>query len=308
MLPIPRALFAPSNLRSIYLGQRKQLFHVGRQLWNSNGRNSSVFEGLTKDVNYDSNDPSKLSNRMSVSADTSEEAPKDGAMTPDQITVDNDATLHKYIRSKQGPEKLAHQTLLSPLKRKLYMRNCELNDGVYKRDTVITLPGSKEKYRLKLSREEIDVLEPSVYVKSYRIKSSMKKTTQLLRLLNGLDVKTALTQCHFSSKKIARDVAEVLNRGIEDGQKLGLNENDMYIAQIWTGSDGWWVPRMDYKGRGRVGVIRHRYVHVRCILKTKSVTKRRLEYESQLKQQRRKPWVQLADKPVRGFPGGAYKW
>lgn len=308
MLPIPRALFAPSNLRTIYFGQRKQFFHVGRQLWNNNSRSSSIFEGLTKDVNYDSNDPSKLSNRMAVSADTAEGASEKAAVTPEQITVENDVNLHQYIRSKQGPEKLAHQTLLSPLKRKLYVRNCELNGGFYKKDTVITLPGSKEKYRLKLNREEIDVLEPSVYVKSYRIKSSMKKTTQLLRLLNGLDIKKALTQCHFSSKKIARDVADLLTRGIEDSQKLGLNENDMYIAQIWTGSDGWWTPRMEYKGRGRVGVIRHRYVHVRCILKTKSVTKRRLEYESQLKQQRRKPWIQLADKPVRGFPGGAYKW
>lgn len=308
MLQIPRFLFVSSNFRTIYHIQQKQLFHISRQLWSNNGGNSSVFEGLTKDVNYDSNDPSKLSNRMSVSADASKELPEDRAVTPDQITVDNDVTLHKYIRSKQGPEKLAHHTLLSPLKRKLYMKNCELNEGFYKKDTIITLPDSKEKYRLKLSREEIDVLEPSVYVKSYRIKSSMKKATQLLRVLNGLDIKTALTQCHFSSKKIAHDVAEMLNRGIEDGQKLGLDKNDMYIAQIWTGSDGWWTPRMEYKGRGRVGVIKHRYVHVRCILKTKSVTKRRLEYESQLKQQRRKPWVQLADKPVRGFAGGAYKW
>lgn len=245
---------------------------------------------------------------MSVNADSPQESSNEEPISPEQITMDNDIALQKYIRSKEGPEKLAHQTLLSPLKRKLYMRNCELNDGFYKRDTAIALPGTKEKYRLRLTREEIDVLEPSVYVKSYRIKSSMKKATILLRLLNGLDAKTALTQCHFSSKKIAGDVAEVLSRGIEDGERLGLNPDDLYISQIWTGSDGWWRPRMDFKARGRVGIIRHRYVHVRCILKTKSVTKRRLEYESQLKQQRRKPWVQLADKPVRGFPGGAYKW
>ena len=136
----------------------------------------------------------------------------------------------------------------------------------------------------------------------------MKKATLLLRMLNGLDVKKALTQCHFSQKQIARDVAGLLERGITDGEKLGLDADDLYISQIWTGSDGKWLKRIDYKARGRTGVLRHRYVHVRCILKTKSVTKKRLAYEAELKLQRRKPWVQLADKPVRGVTGGVYKW
>ena len=136
----------------------------------------------------------------------------------------------------------------------------------------------------------------------------MKKATQVLRLLNGLDAKEALTQCHFLDKKIARDIAELLERGIENGKKLDLDANDLYISQIWTGSDGQWQKRVEWKGRGRRGIIEHPYVHIKCILKTKSVTKRRLEHEAKLKQKNRKPWVQLADKPIRGSMGGVYKW
>lgn len=301
MFPLPRVLKGNLPFKGgFYL--RTQFFHVGRQL--SNGQNASLFGEMTKEVNLDNDDPNKISNRMTVMSDVSDAKKTDSI---DSITIENDTLLQKHIQRQQQPEKLAPYLLLSPFKRKLYLLNCKMN-GFYKSNSILRLPGTSNEYKLNLSRREIEVLEPSVYVKSYRIKSSLKKATLLLRLLNGLDVKKALTQCHFSKKKIARDVAEVLERGIEDGQKLGLDPDDLYIAQIWTGSDGTWAKRLEFKGRGRMGRIEHPYVHVRCILKTKSITKSRIAYEAQLKGLKRKPWIQLADKPVRGVPGGAYKW
>lgn len=297
MFPLRRVLSCQVPLKSCSV----RFFQVGRPLLNDQ---TSFFGEMTKKAKLDSDDPNKLSNKMTVASDVAE---TEKTASLDSITIENDTMLQKYIQSQQQPEKLAPHLLLTPFKRKLYMANCELN-GFYKNDTIVALPGTSERYKLHLSRQEIEVLEPSVYVKSYRIKSSMKKATVLLRLLNGLDVKKALTQCHFSAKKIARDVAELLERGIEDGKKLGLDSDDLYISQIWTGSDGMWGKRLECKARGRTGLIHHPHVHVRCILKTKSVTKSRLAYEAQLKDQRRKPWIQLADKPVRGVPGGAYKW
>ncbi|QLQ79447.1 hypothetical protein HG537_0C00940 [Torulaspora globosa] len=279
----------------------RRFLYAGRVSLNERG--GSLFGEMTKRADLDSDDPNRVSNRMAVMIETDET--QQGSM--ESITVENDKLLQRYIQEQQQPEKLAPYLVLSPLKRELYLANCKIN-GFYKPDTIVSLPGSKEKYKLELTRKEIEALEPSVYVKSYRIKSSMKKATVLLRLLGGLDVKKALTQCHFSKKKIAQDVAELLQRGIQDGQKLGLDPDDLYIAQIWTGSDGYWRKRVDWKARGRVGTIQHPYVHVRCILKTKSVTERRLAYEANEKEQRRKPWIQLADKPVRGVPGGFYKW
>ncbi|AET40790.1 mitochondrial 54S ribosomal protein uL22m Ecym_6418 [Eremothecium cymbalariae DBVPG len=279
-------------------------------LLGSTSKNGSLFGSITKGADVLSNDdPTKTSSRLGLAADAmdKEEMEMDKELK-NKVTLQSDSELNEYIVKQQQPIKLAPDLLLSPLKRQIYEANCKLNGGFYKKDTIVRLPNSSAEYKLKLSREEIDALEPSVYVKSYRIKSSMKKATLLLRLLNGLDLKKAITQCHFSDKGISREVGELLQKGLEDGRKLGLDENDLYISQIWTGSDGVWGKRVDIKGRGRAGVIRHRFVHIRCILKTKSVTKKRLEYENSLKELRKKPWVQLADKPVRGSMGGVYRW
>lgn len=275
-----------------------------------NAGEGNLFGSLTKDVDIlASNNFGKISSRLTVMSDNSNENKVDKVASPkDQITISNDKELQRYIIKKQQPIKLAPELILSPLKRKLYEANCKKNGGFYKKDTILKMPNSNVNCKLKLSRDEIDILEPSVYVKSYRIKSSMKKATVLLRLLNGLDLKRAITQCHFSNKKIARSVADLLTRGIEDAKQLGLDPDDLYISQIWTGSDGNWLKRIDIKGRGRSGRIVHPYCHVRCILKVKSITKKRLEYERELKECNKKPWIQLTDKKIRGAMGGVYRW
>lgn len=293
----------PVNVLS-YRGLRTTTYQLNQQ------DQGSLFSSMTSGVDiFNDNDPTKISNKLAAVSDLMDNDGNSEILdTKDNVTFSNDKLLEEYITKIQEPIKSAPEILLSDLKRSIYEANCLKNGGFYKKDTIVTLPGDNKKYRLKLSRKEIDVLEPSVYVKSYRIKSSMKKATQLLRLLNGLDVKKGLTQCHFSDKKVAREVAELLERGIKDGEKLGLKANDLYISQIWTGSDGSWQKRIDFKGRGRRGIISHPYIHVRCILKTKSVTKMRLAYEATLKQQKQKPWIQLKDKPVRGTMSGVYKW
>ncbi|AGO10320.1 AaceriABL136Cp [[Ashbya] aceris (nom. inval.)] len=265
----------------------------------------SIFGSITKEVQHDESDGSKLTNRLAAQAGA---ADGQAANAKDSVTLATDKALQDYILARQRTVRSPAAQLLSPLKQRLYAANCAQNGGVYKKDTVVKLPGSSARYQVKLTRDELDALEPSVYVRSYRIESSIKKATVLLRLLGGLDVKKALTQCHFSDKKVARDVAELLQRGLEDGKELGLDPNDLYIAQIWAGSDGQLQKRPDFKGRGRQGVIVHPRVHIRCILKTKSITKKRLEHERLSKELNRKPWVQLASKPVRGSTGGVYKW
>ena len=264
-----------------------------------------------KQVDQADNNASKLTERLEMAMqrdEEEEETPEQMQARKDAVTFDSDEHLQKFIAESRPLQKPATEILLSPLKRQLYEETCKQNGGFYKRNTVVTLPGTKEQFKLRLTAKEIDVLEPSLYLKSYRIKSSMKKATIFLRLLRDMDLKKAVTQCQFGDKAIAQETADLLLRGIEDAKAMNLDPNDLYIAQIWTGSDGNWWKRIDIKGRGRHGIIRHRYVHIRCILKSKSVTKRRLEYEAEAKLERRKPWVQLADKPVRGVTGGVYKW
>lgn len=204
---------------------------------------------------------------------------------------------------------IAINELLTPLKKEIYLANVAKN-GFFKNEDSVSLANGKS-YKLKLSREEIEALEPSIYMKSYRIKSSMKKATVVLRLLRELKVKTAITQCNFTTKKIAREASDLLRRGLKDAEKFGYNSSNLYISQIWTGSDGYWSKRMEAKGRGRSGVITHRYIHIRCILKTDQTLKR-LAWEKELKAQRlkeRRPLNNpLVNTPIRSKVQGYYKW
>lgn len=302
--------FNAVNHRSVFNLTSKRFFTANSKVMNeTSSSNGNLFGGLTKDLDLAKPRSGRLSDRM-VAASEGENTELDGEMTYQQksIGVKNDLMLQKYIQKIQQAEKPATELFLTPLKRKLYEANCKMNGGFFKKNQIVILPSNNQKYRLKLSQQEIEALEPSIYLKSYRLKSSMKKTTQVLRLLNQLDLKTAITQCHFNRRHVAREVGELLQRGVEDAEKLKLDPNDLYISQIWTGSDGNWMRRMEFKGRGRVGILTHPYVHVRCILKSKSVTKKRLEFEAKSKELDKKPWVQLSDKPIRGVANNVYKW
>ena len=139
----------------------------------------------------------------------------------------------------------------------------------------------------------------------------MKKATKFLRMFKGVYLKKGITQYHFAKKAIGREVGNLLERGIVDTKTLGLNANDLYIAEIWTGSDHTCTKRIDIKGSDRMGIIKHRYIHIKCILESKQITLKRLECEKRLKQEKKKkkkPWVQLANEQIRGVLGAAYSW
>ncbi|CAB4253893.1 similar to Saccharomyces cerevisiae YNL177C MRPL22 Mitochondrial ribosomal protein of the large subunit [Maudiozyma barnettii] len=302
-----RTLTRPFSISPIHFNSKNSLFgeletktHEKNSLPN---QNDGAVEGREN--------ASKLTERLEMAMERDEdeeETPEQQEARKNAITFDNDEHLQKYINEQRPLQKPSTEILLSPLKRQLYEIACKQNGGFYKPGTIVTLPSSKESYKLQLTKKEIEVLEPSLYLKSYRIKSSMKKATIFLRLLREMDLKKAITQCQFGDKAVSQEVSELLLRGLEDAKTMNLDPNDLYIAQIWCGSDGNWWKRIDIKGRGRHGIFTHRYIHIRCILKSKSVTKGRLEYEAQLKEFKKKPWVQLRDKPIRGSVGGVYKW
>ncbi|KAH3681798.1 hypothetical protein WICPIJ_007237 [Wickerhamomyces pijperi] len=218
-----------------------------------------------------------------------------------KVTIENDEKLQQYIGHKPTS---AVDKLLTPLKKQLYQLNVNQN-GFFKNNQIVTMDG--EQYKLKLTQEEIDVLEPSLYVKSYRIKGSVKKATVFLRFIRNMNVKQAITQGQFHSKKIGREVSKLLSDSLKTAPELKLNPDQLYISQIWSGSDGTFVKRVDPKGRGRTGIIHHPYIHVRVILKT-PVTLKRLAWEREQKEELRKPRVQLHDEKLRFKVEGHYKW
>ena len=76
-------------------------------------------------------------------------------------------------------------------------------------------PETGKVYKLALTEEEIDILEPSIYLQSYRIKSSMKKATQVNRFVRGYKVKNAINQLHFNPKKMSTELEKLLKKGLE---------------------------------------------------------------------------------------------
>ncbi len=224
----------------------------------------------------------------------------DANIDPKDITTKNDKLLQRFV----NPTPRSGIQYFSPLKGALYKANVAKN-GYFVNNSEVEYNGSR--YKFYLTKKEIEAIEPSMYLKSYRIKGSTKKAMVATRHLRGLDLDNAITQCHFGQRRITREVGEMLTRGKEDAKKLGMDPKDLYIAQIWTGSDGSIQKKPDFKARGRVGIITMREVHVRVILKS-IVTKKRLEYENKARLAKRKVKVHLPSTPIRYKAPGYYRW
>lgn len=199
----------------------------------------------------------------------------DGGQTPsDSASVNGKQEWKKYmedpyIKSLMNPDgKSAAEAHLSPLKRRLYEQVCALNGGAYVNRQMVELDGKK--YMLDLTREEQLALEPSMYIQSYDIKSSLKKTFPHIRFLRKMDLLDAITQCHFQAKKIFGPIGAMFERAKKDCVKLGFKPEDLYIDQVWVGKEPRVLKRVDFKGRGRTGLIEHKWVHVKAILRPKS--------------------------------------
>lgn len=298
--------------RALALSQRQivagnimyRSFSHSIRLYQKDETQGSIFGEVTKKVEPKDSSLSMFSTRESEETEQSEidkqKADVEAASKRSNKSFLSDPAVIEAIGQKPI---VAKDYLLSPLKKRLYEE--ALRTGGYSKDKVIELDGKK--YKLSLTKEELEVLEPSVYISSYRLKYSPKKATLFTRMLRRLNVQDAITQCHFSSKKISRDVADMLTRGVEDAKKLGLDPERLRIAQIWVGKERYYK-RIDPKGRGRAGIIRMRYVHVKAILKrAEDLTKKKLQTIH--KRAARKVYLPLASKTIGDYPRAqSYRW
>lgn len=230
------------------------------------------------------------------------EEPKEGV--DGTVAPKDDTKLQEYYLKEARETQLRSDKFVSPLKRRLYELNVEQN-GFFKNDTVVQDGGKA--YKVKLTAEEIDILEPTVYIQSYRIKSSMKKATVVNRFVRGYNVKTAINQLHFNPKKMSTELEKLLKRGLEQAREQGINEDEAFIQALWVGSDGDWRKRPDIKGRGRTGIIHHPLVHLKAILKG-GQTKQRLAWEKEQKQLAAKPRLLLNNEPLNFKVQSYYRW
>lgn len=290
-------IFSPGSRPLVAASTPARLFHSSFLVRKDEPSSGSIFGGLTQKSGKNKLD--SIVESSDGAEDESGEAPKIDYTKVD-FSQDADVLAINYPTPKIAP-----QILLSDLKQRLYDK-AMTTEGGYSKNKVIELDGKR--YILSLTKKEMELLEPSVYLRSYRIKSTPKKGTVFTRLLRNMDLDKAITQCHFSAKKISRDVEDMLLRGRKEAEALGLNPSDLYINQIWVGKEPYIQKRVEFKGRGRTGIIEHKYVHVRVILKTKESRQKFLEAKKE-KILNRKVYEQHHSLPIHVHRGSSqYQW
>lgn len=219
----------------------------------------------------------------------------------------DDVELQKFLQEAAERDQITVDKFVTPLKQKLFQLNVQKN-GFFKNNEIIKDGETGKTYKLALTPREIEILEPSIYLHSLRIKSSVKKATPVNRFVRGYNVKTAINQLHFNPKKIATELEKLLKQGLEQSKIKGYNEDELFIQEVWAGSDGGTIKRADIKGRGRTGVLHHRYIHLKAILKTQQ-TLQRLKWEKDQQQfKNEKPKMILNNEPLNFRVKSFYKW
>lgn len=183
-----------------------------------------------------------------------------------------------------------------------------------------------------LTREErIAMTERSLTHKSDWIPTSTKKLVMLARQILGKNVDEAISQMQWSKKKMAREVKyhleeardlAIAQRGMglgavsgeaagkrnekpvkirtKDGKWLEVEDpTRMYVAESWVGKGQWLGKEIDYKGRGRMGVIKHPKASITVVLKEEK-TRMRQYQEREAKKQAEGPWVHHPNRAVHG--------
>ncbi|KAM0514265.1 hypothetical protein ACHAPE_007102 [Trichoderma viride] len=180
----------------------------------------------------------------------------------------------------------------------------------------------------ELTREErIKMTERELLHKSEFMPTSVKKLVMLARQIAGKPVDEAIQQMQWSKKKFAAEVKYHLEEArdmavVQRGMGLGKVNGDLldkprklqtkdgkwieiadptrlYVAQSWVGRGPWRGKELDYKGRGRMGIIQHPSTCFTVILKEEKTRIR--EYDEQkAKEAQKGPWVHLPNRKVHG--------
>ena len=83
----------------------------------------------------------------------------------------------------------------------------------------------------------------------------------------GQTVPDALTQLDFCRKRFAPLVKELIEKTVQEAaEQGGLHPTQLEVAECFA-THGTHLKRMKIMGRGRTGIMHHRYTHVRLVLR-----------------------------------------
>ncbi|KAJ3033243.1 54S ribosomal protein L22, mitochondrial [Rhizophlyctis rosea] len=119
-----------------------------------------------------------------------------------------------------------------------------------------------------------------------------KKWTPMARVLVGLPLKEAKTQMEMHPRKPGRWIAHTINRMQHTlRHNYGEDPDNYKIAAAWTGR-GQQTKELDYKAKGRFGIIHHRTSHIRIqVAKIEHLTEEEKGVRKVLEVYRAKPWL-----------------
>uniref|UniRef100_A0A6V0D6B5 50S ribosomal protein L22, chloroplastic n=1 Tax=Pseudo-nitzschia australis TaxID=44445 RepID=A0A6V0D6B5_9STRA len=144
--------------------------------------------------------------------------------------------------------------------------------------TMFTDSESGEQYGIILDTRKLPRLKPGVvrrrldkcrtYVgREQSIRHSPWKLNRICQLASGLTLEEALTQLKFCDKKNADLVAKVLKRTSNLGDiRDGLQISQLEVAECFA-TRSMMLRRIKPMGRGRHGVMHHKFSHIRVVLR-----------------------------------------
>ncbi|XMA07486.1 hypothetical protein WAI453_000277 [Rhynchosporium graminicola] len=245
-------------------------------------------------------------------------APKKGGLSSSSIFEDEELAGPKPEKVKKGEEtgleprnplRMAAALDPDPQGRLRWERKMVIRD-IHKRGRLTKTQRLKREERVLVS-------------KSHDFKTSVKKLVPLAKQIAGKTVEEAIVQMRFSKKKAAQDVKEHLEHArneaiVRRGMGLGIGADPsfitreivtkdrkrvkvtdpttLYVDQAWCGK-GLFGTTPDHRARGQIYLMKNRTAFLSVVLKEEK-TRIRLHEERETKEQNRRVWEQLPNRPI----------
>jgi ribosomal protein L22 len=178
--------------------------------------------------------------------------------------------------------------------------------------------------RGRLSKKQLLKQQERILIsKSHNWGTSVKKLLPLAKQISGKTIEEAIIQMRFSKKKSAKVVKAHLEHAkneaiVKRGMGLGLKKGEtfkpmtimtndgkrvkvtdpttIYVEQAWCGAARYGTTP-DHRARGNIYIMKNRTSHIAVVLREEK-TRIRLHEERLKKEQNKKVWVQLPNRPI----------
>ncbi|KAH8830874.1 ribosomal protein L22/L17 [Flagelloscypha sp. PMI_526] len=164
-------------------------------------------------------------------------------------------------------------------------------------------------HKVKRTTPKVRVRRTEFHGKTDWLTQSVLKVNPITRLIAGKPIDWAILQMRFNQKSKSQDIEELLVKVKADVQRARPSlVPSLVVHQIWVAKGPFIQPRIDFKGRGRVGRIRTRTCRVFVVLAPGKTIEEKKE-EKRRKQLKRivSAAIVREDVPLRNM-GGVYRW